>query len=292
MEHAHSRTRLKWVFGITVAMMVAEFIGGWVSGSLALTGDAFHMLNDALSLGLAFLSLWVAALRPTKTMSYGCHRAEPLASFVNGGLLILASLWISLQSIMRIVAPQPIYFRTMMIVALAGLAANVLGWLILRGSAEHSMPLRSAFLHVVSDLFVSAAVVVGGVVMFLTGFTYLDALLGIGIAVFITRRAVAMCKDALIILLDGNPNPDLGDRICSFLSKIPNVAEVHDFHLRRLCADGPAVITGHIVIDPNTSHGQLTRLQNEVLFVLQWNFGCVDTTFQFEKGKCINAQIV
>lgn len=292
MEHAHSRTRLKWVFGITVAMMVAEFAGGWLSGSLALTGDAFHMFNDALSLGLALLSLWIAALQPTKMMSYGYHRAEPLASFVNGGLLILAGLWISFQSIMRIVAPQPIYFRTMMIIASAGLAANVLCWLIMRGSAEHNMPLRSAFLHVMSDLFVSAAVLIGGVVMFLTGFTYLDALLGIGIAIYISWRAIAICKDALIILLDGNPNPDLGERICSFLLKIPNVAEVHDFHLRRLCADGPAVITGHIVINPDTSHGQLTRLQSEVLFVLRRNFGCMDTTFQFEKGECINAQIV
>lgn len=292
MKHSHSRTRLTWALGITVAIMLAEFVGGWMSGSFALAGDAFHMLNDALSLGLALLSLWVAAFRPTTLMSYGCHRAEPLASFMNGVLLVLVGLWISFQSVLRLVAPQPINITIMVVVALAGLAANALCWLILRGSAEHSMPLRSAFLHVVGDLLGSAAVVVGGIVMLLTGFFYLDALLGIGIALFIAYRAVMICKDAAIILLDGNPNPDLGDRIRSFLLKIPKISEVHDFHIRRLCADGPAVITGHVVIDPEISHGQLTKLQSEVTSVLQRNFGFVDTTFQFEKGRCISAQPV
>ncbi|MFA5183474.1 MAG: cation diffusion facilitator family transporter, partial [Syntrophales bacterium] len=172
-----NQKRLMIALGITVVIMLAEFIGGYLANSLALISDAGHMLTDSMVLVFSLLAAFVAKRAADKERTFGYYRVEILSALLNGTLLIGLSGYIFYQAIGRFTAPEPVNSTLMMVVAAIGLVANLASALILSGSG-HNLNVRGALLHVISDALSSVAVVGGGLVIAFTGWLFIDPLLG------------------------------------------------------------------------------------------------------------------
>jgi len=170
---------------ITFLMMVVEVIGGLLSNSLALLSDAGHMLTDNLALLLSFFAMTFASLPANDRKTFGFYRLEILAAFVNGIVLVLISLYIIYQAYLRMVHPQPVQGMLMLVIAVIGLVANIIGALFLFKHSHTSLNIRGAYLHIVGDALSSVGVVVGGVIIIYTGWYLIDPILSVMISLVI-----------------------------------------------------------------------------------------------------------
>lgn len=176
---ADSERRILWVMGLTLVFMLVEVAGGVVSGSLALIADAAHMLTDLLALFLAWFAFRLSRRKPDPMRSYGYHRFQVVASYTNGLFLLLIIGWIVYEAMQRVLNPAPIEGWIMLGVAVAGMAANACGMLILSLGDRNNLNMRAALLHVVSDLLGSLAAVIAAVVIILTDWTPIDPILSV-----------------------------------------------------------------------------------------------------------------
>lgn len=242
-----SRRRMATVLAITVAVMVAEAVGGWVAHSLALLADAGHMLADAAALGL---SLWVAYLTQrsvTAERTFGLLRLEILAALVNGAALIAISIGIAVEAFHRLRAPTAVQGTLLLTIAALGLVANVVGAAILHRGHEHSLNQRGAYLHSVSDALGSLGALAAGAIILTTGWVHADPLISLFISLLILGSAWRLVKESTDILLEAAPAhialSDVHDRIVS----VPGVASVHDLHVWTVTS-GVIAMSGHLVV--------------------------------------------
>src|SRR3989338_9601792 len=203
MQENNVEKSLKIAIILTSVFFVVEIVGGLISGLLSLLGDAWHMFRDVFALLLSLSAINIAKNLPSRTKTFGYHRIEIFAAFVNGILLIGISLWIFWQAYQRFFAPKPIESVTMFIVALVGLLANLYVALKLHGS--HDINVKSAFTHVLADALSSVAVIFASVWIFFTGQTVIDPILGSLIAALILFSAFAIIKDSIYVLLGFAP---------------------------------------------------------------------------------------
>src|SRR3954470_11385129 len=166
--------RLGVVLGLTVAFMIVEAVGGWISGSLALLADAGHMLTDAGALGLSLFSAWISLRPATASKTYGYQRWEILAALINGAALFGIAAWVIVEAVQRIQHPQPIEARLFLIVAAAGLLVNLLGLRMLHSLRHGSLNARGAYLHVLGDALGSAGALLAAATVWLTGWILAD----------------------------------------------------------------------------------------------------------------------
>lgn len=243
-----SATRLKLALGLTAGFMVAEVVGGLWSGSLALLADAGHMLADAFALALA---LWaqVQSRRPPDAMrSYGYHRMPVLAAFVNGLALLAIAAWISVEGVQRLLAPPAIAGDIMLSVAIGGLVVNALSFFILHGGAEEDMNVRGAMLHVVGDLLGSIGAIVAAIVILYSGWTPIDPLLSILVALLIVRSAWRIVRESAHVLLEGSPETfDAVAFSAALPAGVSGVTSVHHVHHWMLTPER-SVMTLHAVL--------------------------------------------
>ena len=206
-DHRAADSRaLTLVLCLTAAFMVAEVVGGVISGSLALLADAGHMLSDAVSLGLALGALSLARRPPTARLSFGFRRAEILAALANGVALVAIAIWIFIEAARRLQDPPDVAGGTALLVATLGLAVNVTGAAILWRSQGESLNMRAAFAHVVADLLGSLGVIVAAVVIITTGWLYADPLVSILIGLLILVSSWRVLREATEILLEATPS--------------------------------------------------------------------------------------
>ena len=235
-DHAHdfsqSATRLKWAFALTVGFMLAEVIGGWISGSLALIADAGHMLTDAASLGLAIYALKASARPADASRSYGFGRMQVLAAFVNGISLIALAVWICVEAALRLAHPSPILAEPMLTIAVLGLVVNIIAFFVLHGGDKHDLNMQGAVAHVLGDMLGSLATIVAAVVIMKTGWFPIDLILSVLVAFLIVRTGVKVTKQSAHILLQGAPEPiDLAALEKGMRSAVPGLAGIHHVHL-------------------------------------------------------------
>lgn len=249
--HSHGGTtdekRLVWALAIIIVFMVVEVVGGIVSGSLALLADAGHMVSDAAALAFSFAALRVGRRAATPRMSYGYRRLEILAAFVNGLALFAIAIWIAVEAVQRFREPVTVMAGTMLAVAVAGLAANIVAFLILTGGSKGNLNMRSAVLHVLGDLLGSVAAIVAAVVIMLTGWTPIDPILSIFVAVIVLKSAWQLVRSTGHILLEGTPYGIEPDAIKADLEE--NVAAVrvaHHIHAWSITAE-QHLLTLHVV---------------------------------------------
>ena len=190
---------------LTAGFMVAEVIGGLLSGSLALIADAGHMLTDAAALGLAWAGFYFGKRASNATKTFGYMRLEVLAGFVNAVTLFALVAWIAWEAIDRLLAPAPVLAGPMLVVAILGLAVNIAVFLILRGADTEHVNIKGAMLHVMGDLLGSVAAIVAAIAIYFTGWTPIDPILSVLILLLILRSAWALLKNSLHILLEGAP---------------------------------------------------------------------------------------
>jgi cobalt-zinc-cadmium efflux system protein len=253
--HSHhapsSRRALLLALFLTLLFAVVEVLAGWYSGSLALLGDAGHMLTDGLSLGIAAFTSWLALRAPSRRHSYGLGRAELLAALFNALFMIVVVVAISTAAVDRLLNPHPVEGETVTVVALIGLLINLfVAWLLSR--SDKNINVRAALLHVIGDLLGSVAALISGVVITVTGWNPIDPILSLVIVVLILISSLRLLRDGLHLLLDGVPfTTDLA-AVGHALAGIKGVREVHDLHIWPLSAERTA-LSAHLVVDDFSS---------------------------------------
>ncbi|WP_028006438.1 cation diffusion facilitator family transporter [Solimonas flava] len=277
-----SERKLFWALLLTGGFMFAEVVGGLIAGSLALLADAAHMLTDAAALAMAFVAVRAARRPATPTMSYGHHRWQVLAAFVNGlGLLALA-VWILVEASTRLWAPVAVQGRVVVVIAVLGLLVNLASFAILSGG-EQNLNVRGALAHVMGDLLGSVAALVAGALIWGFGWMIADPLLSALVALLMLRTGWSIARQAAHVLLEGTPD-GLDERsIASAIeADVEAVASVHHVHAWSLTDDRP-VVTLHATLRENVGRdAALSAIQR----VLQARFGITHSTIQIEEQAC------
>ncbi len=281
--------RLFWAGLLTAGTMLAEAIGGIYAGSLALLADAGHMLTDAAALGLAWLAVRVAARPADWKRTYGFQRFEVLAAFANGLALFFIAIAISWEAATRIFMPVEVLGGTMLIIATIGLLVNLSTLMILRTGGGANLNVRAALLHVMSDLLGSVAAILAALVILWTGWTPIDPLLSILIALLILRSAWLITKDAGHILLEGAPSGlDVREVQKDLEAAIPEVLSIHDIHAWCLNEERP-LMTLHARISQASPPEEIAAA---IKARLKQCYGIVHATVEIEHRSCSNAASV
>ncbi len=267
--HAHSaaganKHRLAIVFGLTTAYLIAEVIGGLMTGSLALLADAGHMLTDVAGLGLALMAIKFAERPATPERTYGYYRVEILAALTNAVVLIGISIYILFEAYQRFRNPPAVESKTMLVVAVIGLIINIVGMVILRKGSQESLNMKGAYFEVVSDMLTSIGVLVAGVIMLTTGWYYADPLISAGIGLFILPRTWILMRDAVGVLLEGTPSDVNLTALRTAMAELPGVREVHDLHVWTLTS-GVNAMSAHVVVSDPSLHDDVLNAMHDVL---------------------------
>ena len=238
---------------LTAGFMIAEVIGGILSGSLALIADAGHMLTDAVALALAWAGFYFGKRAASATKTFGYLRLEVLAGFVNAVTLLLLVAWIAWEAVGRLLAPAPVLAGPMLVVAVIGLLVNVAVFLILRRADTEHVNIQGAMLHVLGDLLGSVAAIVAAIAIYFTGWTPIDPILSVLILLLILRSAWALLKSSLHILLEGTPaNVDIDDLRRYLLENVEGVTAVDHVHVWSITSGMPsATLEARIEPDAN-----------------------------------------
>jgi cobalt-zinc-cadmium efflux system protein len=244
---------------LTAGFMIAEVIGGLLSGSLALIADAGHMLTDAVALGLAWAGFYFGKRAATSSKTFGYLRLEVLAGFVNAVTLLLLVAWIAWEAVGRLLEPSPVLAGPMLVVAILGLVVNIGVFLILRRADTEHVNIQGAMLHVMGDLLGSVAAIIAAVAIYFTGWTPIDPILSVLILLLILRSAWALLKNSLHILLEGTPaNIDIEDLRRHLLEKVEGVSSVDHVHVWSITSGMPSA-TLEAAIEPGADSRAVTR---------------------------------
>jgi cobalt-zinc-cadmium efflux system protein len=259
-----TRRRLTLALTITAVVMLVEFVGGWLAGSLALLADAAHMLADVAALALALGAAWLARRPATPERSFGFLRLEILAALVNGAVLFAIAIGIGVEAWRRVRAPEIVNGVLLLGVAAIGLVANIGAALVLHRGHQHSLNQRGAYLHVLGDLLGSVGALVAGVIVLASGWPLADPLISVLIAVLVLASAWRLVKESLDVLLEASPRhiamQDVHDRIAS----VPGVESVHDLHLWTVTS-GVVAMSGHLVVkNPTDNQPVLQAVQDRM----------------------------
>lgn len=268
---------------LTGSFMIAEVAGGIWSGSLALLSDAGHMLADFVSLALAWGAFRLGRKKADIRRSYGYHRFQVLAAFVNGLTLILIAVWIVFEAVRRIAQPIEVLASPMLVIALLGLLVNMAAFAILQSGDRANLNIRGAALHVMGDILGSIAAIAAALVILWTGWMPIDPVLSVLVVVLILRGAFAVVRRSGHILLEGTPEnvdpTDLRDRL---KAAVPQVTDVHHVHIWSLTGERP-VLTLHAALADGANHDETLAALHQTL---EEFFGIAHATIQLEHSRC------
>ena len=262
---------------LTGTLLVAEVVGGLLSNSVALLADAGHMLTDVAALALSLFVAWFTRQPSTPRKSFGYLRWEILAAFLNGGALILISLWIIVESLMRLRSPEPIEGMLMLGVAVGGLLVNIAAAMMLHSGSQANMNVRGAYLHVISDLLGSVGVVTAALVIYFTGWLTADPIASLLTTVLILRGAWKLVRESVDILLESvPPHIDL-NAVRRQMEAIPGIESVHDLHVWSVNPRMIAMSAHAVVRDVNNQQHVLGHVHDAMAL-----FGIGHITVQLE----------
>ena len=273
---------LRRVLLLTGVFMVVEVIAGLFTGSLALLADAGHMLTDVAALSLSAFAMWMAGKPSTPENTYGYHRAEILAAVVNAVVLLLLATWILYEAYDRFGAPIQVLGIPMLLVGLIGLVVNLASLKLLDGHADESVNVRSAYLEVMSDAISSLGVILGGAIIWTTGWVLIDPLLSVGISAFVIWRTWALLSQAVHILMEGVPTGVDAREIGRAMAGVPGVKGVHDLHIWTITT-GMDALSSHVVVPVGEDRAAVLQCLQQLLAE---RFGIEHVTLQIvEEGS-------
>ena len=259
-SHAHgdvgerSTRALRAALALTLAVLVAEVVGGWISNSLALLADAGHVLTDAGALALSLFVAWFSRQPANAKKTYGDLRWEILAALINGATLLGISVWIVIEAIARFRNPEPVGGPLMLVIATIGLLANVGAALMLHPVGKSSLNVRGAYLHVMSDLLASVGTIVAAAVIALTGWLHADPLASLLTTALIVRGAWTLVRESVDVLLESTPSHISLNEVRAKLEGIAGVESVHDLHVWTVTS-GVVALSAHAIV-PDVSRQQ------------------------------------
>ena len=278
---ASTERRLLIVLAITGLYMLAEVVGGLLTGSLALLADSGHLLGDVLGLAMAASAIRFARRPATAGRTYGFYRAEILAALVNSFVLILVAGWILYAALQRLAEPTvEIRALPMLAVAAGGVAVTIIGVTLLHAGAQESLNVRAAFLEVMGDLLSSIGTIVAALIILATGWTAADALISALIGVFMLPRAWVLLRSVIDVLLESAPGHLNIPQIEAAMRAVPGVDSVHDMHLWSITS-GFDAMSGHVRSNGRPSEDVLHDLRT----MLRDRFGIEHVTLQVEAAN-------
>ncbi|MEZ5360191.1 MAG: cation diffusion facilitator family transporter [Candidatus Zixiibacteriota bacterium] len=293
-HHGHSHGADSKKLGLTILLnlviTVAEFIGGVISGSLALLSDALHNLSDVIALILAWFGAKGAALKPTSRSTYGFKRLEVVTAFINALALVVIAVYIIFEAFERYSNPQPINGVIMLSVAVIGLLGNVLSVWILHRDRNKTINNRAAFLHMLYDAISSVGVIIGGIVILLTGWYLLDLILSILISMMILWSSFDILKEATGIFMEVAPRGIDSERVKAAIEELPQVSEAHHIHIWSISSSQVA-LSCHVVLEDGNCEG-CTAVIREIHELLAERFGITHATIQPEGNICPETPLV
>jgi cobalt-zinc-cadmium efflux system protein len=254
-----------FIIGISLnlAFVVVEAVAGLVVHSLSLLSDAGHNLADVASLGLALFAFRMLKVKSSVHYTYGFKKTTVLVALLNGGVLLVSIGAILYESIQRLITPEPLPGRTISIVAAVGILINGLTALLFFRGRENDLNIRSAFLHLMADAAVSAALVVGGLVIYYTSWYWIDPLLGIAVAMAIVYSTWKLLSDSLRLSLDGVPKGIDLRKVKADVEKIRGVKDFHHIHIWAISTQENA-LTGHVVLDQKIGIEEQEKIKEEI----------------------------
>lgn len=277
---ARYRKRLTFVLVLTSVYLVAEVVGGVLTNSLALIADAGHMFTDVFGQGLALFAIWVAARPANDQRTYGYYRAEILGALTNAGLLFGVAFYILFEAWRRFQEPPEVSSGPMMIVAAIGLAVNIGGAVLLRTGAGESLNMHGAYLEVLSDMLGSVGVLVAGLIIALTGWTYADPLFSVGIGIFILPRTWRLLREAVGVLLEGTPAHLDRGIVAAAIEGVPGIEGLHDLHIWALTS-GIDLLTAHVIVARGVDEEPILQAVHDIL---RERFKIDHSTLQVERA--------
>jgi len=285
---------------LTAVILVAEVIGGYWTGSLALLSDAAHVFSDILALGLSYLALRLSALPPNSRHSFGYHRMEVLAALVNGVSLVVIAIEIFTEAWQRWQNPQAIKSAETIFIASIGLVINLVIIFVLgRHSHEHEedeekreredINVHSAFLHVLGDVAATVGVMVAAGIIWFTGWMWVDPLMSVFIGILILVSSWRVLKSSLHILVEGVPENLSVEKIGQSMASVTGVQDVHDLHIWSICS-GHIALSSHVITENQPlveSDGIMAELKKRLS-----KFGIEHTTIQLECSACGQGKVI
>jgi cobalt-zinc-cadmium efflux system protein len=275
--------RIFFAMLLTGGFMVVEIVGGLISGSLALIADAGHMATDTAALALAWLAFRLSRRPADASRSYGYHRGEVLAAFVNGIAMIALVIWIVVEAIQRLNAPVEVLGGVMLWIAAGGLLVNCVAFWLLHSGSRENLNIRGAAVHVAGDLLGSVAAIVAAAVIIWTGWTPVDPLLSIAVALLILRSAWMITRQSAHILMEGAPaGLQPADIRADLMQHIPALEDVHHIHVWSLTQERH-LVTLHARIHESADADEQLQALNKRLVE---HFDVDHVTIQIEKKRC------
>lgn len=277
-------SKLKLGIMLTGFILMIEVVGGLLSNSLALLSDAGHVFADVIALSLSFYGIRQAERPSSSRMTFGYHRVGVIIAIVNAISIFAIALFILYEAYRRLQQPPEVNSLLMLSVAIVGLGANAFVALWLRRDQQSNLNVRSAFWHALGDALASVGVIIGGAIMLLTGWFWLDPTISVLISLIITVAAWRILREGLRVLLEATPRHIDITEMLNTLSQISGVKDIHDVHVWSISPELNAM-SCHVLID-DLSTSQAADIRENIEDVLRQQFRIKHTTLQMECQQC------
>jgi cobalt-zinc-cadmium efflux system protein len=279
-----SEKRLALALLLTALILIAQIIGGIFTGSLALLSDAAHIFLDMLALAMSYGAIRLAAIPANNQHTFGFYRVKILAALINGISLFIIVFEILREALERLQNPQEVLVGPMLIVAVVGLIVNLIVMRLLHDHDHDDLNTRSAFLHVLGDTLSSVGVIGGGLIIWLTGWYWIDPLISVFIAVILLIGSGRVLRESIHVLMEGVPSGLDVDLVKSSMASVSGIQNIHDLHVWSI-VPGYKMLSAHVVMNdqPLSQTGQIIQTLNHQLTE---QFGIQHTTIQFECENC------
>lgn len=284
-QHEHTGRNLAITVILNGIITIAQFVGGIISGSLALISDALHNLSDVISVILAYLAHRIGMRPQTQKSTFGFKRAEILAAFINAISLIAISVYLIVEAGKRFMNPKEVDFQWMLGLGILGFLANGLSVLILQENKEENLNIRAAYLHLIGDALTSVAVIAGAVCIWLFQIYWIDPLVTVLISIYIFAHTFKILKESVGILMQFAPSQIDQQSVVHVLEEIQEISSVHHVHLWQL-ADHQIYFEAHLVLSKNFPISDTQAITENAKRLLNSRFGITHTTFQYEYISC------
>jgi cobalt-zinc-cadmium efflux system protein len=270
---------------LNLGITIAEFVGGFLSNSLALISDAFHNLGDTLAILFTYVAFIFGKKASTGRNTFGFRRIEIIAAFINSAVLIGISIFLFFEAYKRFMNPQPINELIMLVVAVVGLGGNLISVLLLKSDSKHSLNVRSAYLHLLGDTLSSVGVIAGSLAILFLDILWIDPLLTVLIGLFILKEAVKIFWESVLILMESSPKDIDVFMIKAEIEKHPAIQNAHHLHAWQL-SDSQNYFLCHVDLRDNLSLTETDSIRIELEQLILRKFNIQNATIQMEFNAC------
>lgn len=263
-SHSNNKKALTISFILITAYMFVEFIGGWLTNSLALLSDAGHMLSDSMALGLSLSAIIFGAKKATENKTFGYKRYEILAALLNGLVLVIISIFIFKEAIHRLYTPEIVVGKGMMIVSIIGLIVNIVVAKMLhsKGSTEDNLNVRSAYLHVLGDLLGSIGAITAAILIILFDWNIADPIASMIVSILVLYSGWSILRDSVNVLMEAKPSDVSYQKIKDVLENIEGVKSVHDLHIWMITNELVSM-TVHLCVEEKVDRDDIVEEANQ-----------------------------